>query len=236
MIDYDSPLRSGRKIDYGDRPRTELIDLIRETPDQIFEIGCSTGATGMAIKQKFPDVKYIGMDSDKESAGIAQTRLDEVIVSDIDSVQLNTFGFKKESFDLIICADILEHLYDPWKILFELRDYLTPDGKVIASIPNVQYINNIINLLNGNWKYDVNGGLLDTTHIRFFTLNEIVKMFKGTGYDIKHCSGADPKLKSNKWPTDFDFGKFVLKDVTEEEASRFAVLQYFIIAQRNSHE
>ncbi len=237
MIDYDSPLKSECKIDYGDGPRTELIELIKEAPEQILEIGCSSGATGMAIKQKFPGVKYIGMDSDKELAEIAQTRLDRVIVSDIDKVQLNTVGFKKESVDLIICADILEHLYDPWKILFDLREYLTPNGKIITSIPNIQYINNIINLLHGSWKYDENGGLLDATHIRFFTLNEIVKMFNGTGYEIKHISGAtNPKMHSDTWPNDFDLGKFVIKNVTREEAFKFSVLQYLLVARKVNTE
>ncbi len=236
MIDYESPLKSGC-IDYGDRPRTELIDLIQESPEQILEIGCSSGATGMAIKQKFPDVKYIGMDSNKELAEIAQTRLDRVIVSDIDKVQLDTFGIKKECIDLIICADVLEHLYDPWKILFDLRDYLTPDGKILTSIPNVQYINNIINLLHGVWKYDENGGLLDASHIRFFTMNEIVKMFNGTGYNIMHVSGAtNSKMYSDTWPNDFDLGKFVIKNVTREEAFKFSVLQYLIIAQKDNSE
>jgi len=230
MIDYYSPLKSGCIAEYGDNPRTELIDLIREAPEQMFEIGCGSGATGMAIKRKFPNVIYIGLDSDKEAAEIARTRLDRVIVSDIEKVHLDSFGLKKECFDLIICADILEHLYDPWKTIFELRDYLTPEGKILASIPNVQYINHIINFLHGNWKYDDNG-LLDVTHIRFFTLNEIVKMFTGTGYNIIHCSGAtNPKLNSDTWPKDFDFGKFVLKNVTREEAFKFSVLQYLIIA------
>ncbi len=232
MIDYESPLKSGC-IDYGDVPRTELIELIQEPPEQVLEIGCSSGATGMVIKQKFPDVEYIGMDSNKKLAEIAQTRLDRVIVSDIDKVQLDTLGFKKESIDLIICADVLEHLYDPWKILFDLRGYLTPDGKVLASIPNIQYINNIINLLHGGWKYDENGGLLDATHIRFFTLNEIVKMFKGTGYNIMHVSGVtNPKMHSNTWPNDFDLGKFVLKNITMEEAYKFSVLQYLVVARK----
>ena len=236
MIDFDSPLKSGCIAEYGDNPRTELIDLIQEAPGQILEIGCGSGATGMAIKQKFPDVTYIGLDTDKVATDIARTRLDRVIVSDIEKVHLDSFGLKKEDFDLIICADILEHLYDPWKILFDLRDYLTPDGKILASIPNVQYINHIINFLHGNWKYDDNG-LLDVTHIRFFTLNEIAKMFAGTGYNIIHCSGAtNPKLNSDKWPNDFDFGKFVLKNVTREEAVRFSIDQYFIVSQKVIHE
>ena len=236
MINYDSPLKSECIAEYGDDPRTELIDLIKEAPEQILEIGCSSGATGMAIKQKFPDVKYIGIDTDKESAENAQTRLDKVIIADIEKVQLNTLGFKKECFDLIICADILEHLFDPWKMLYDLREYLTPDGKIFTSIPNVQYINQIINLLHGKWKYE-DHGLLDATHIRFFTLHEIVKMFNGTDYDITHCSGVtNPKMDSDTWPNDFDFGKFVLKNVTKEEAFTFSVLQYLIIAQKANSE
>ncbi len=236
MINYDSPLKSECNIDYGDRPRTEIIGLIQETPGQVLEVGCSSGATGMAIKQKFPDVKYIGIDSDKESAEIAETRLDKVIVTDIDKVHLDTLGFKKECFDLIICADILEHLYDPWKILNDLHGYLEPGGKIIASIPNVQYINQVINLIHGEWKYE-DHGLLDVTHIRFFTLNEIVKMFRGTGYDIKHCCGAtNPKMHSDTWPKDFDFGKFVIKNVTRDEAFKFSVLQYLIVAQKINTE
>ncbi len=232
-IDYYSPLKSRCTAGYGDDPRTELIDLIKETPEHVFEIGCGSGATGMAIKEKFPDVKYIGMDSNKEAAEIAQTRLDKIIVSDIDKVPLDTFGLEKESFDLIICADILEHLYDPWKVIHDLHGYLAPEGKILASIPNAQYINQIINLLHGNWKYE-DYGLLDATHIRFFTLTEIVKMFNGAGYDITHCCGAtNSSMKSDTWPNDFDFGKFVLKNVTREEAFKFSVLQYLIVARKS---
>jgi len=115
-------------------------------------------------------------------------------------------------------------------------DILNRMGKIIASIPNVQYINHIINFLHGNWKYEDNG-LLDATHIRFFTLNEIVKMFNGTGYDIIHCCGAtNPKLKSDTWPNNFDFGKFVLKNVTREEAVRFYISQYLIVSQKVIYE
>ena len=236
MIDYQSPIKPGVKAEYGDNPRTEIIDLIKEVPEQILEIGCSSGATGMAIKQKFPSVKYIGIDSNKEVSEIARTRLDKVIVSDIEKNTLDTFGIGKRCFDIIICADILEHLYDPWKILHSLHEYLMPDGKIFASIPNIQYINHIINSIHGNWKYDDNG-LLDVTHIRFFTLNEIVKMFNGTGYDITHVSGVtNPKMHSDTWPNDFDFGKFVIKNVTREEAFKFSILQYLIIARKVNPE
>ena len=105
--------------------------------------------------------------------------------------------------------------------------------KNFASIPNIQHINIINNLLNGNWAYS-KYGVLDDTHIRFFTLSEIAKMFSDTGYKMIQLSYADPPEVEGveKWPTDMDFGKVVLKNVTKGEATRLFVLQYLIIAQK----
>lgn len=235
MKDYISPLKTDYVSKYDDKPRTELINLIDEPPKRVFEIGCGAGATGLALKQKFQGIEFIGMEPEEKVAQIAQTRLDRVIVSDIEKVQLDTLGLKKEYFDLIICADVLEHLYDPWKTLFVLRDYLKPDGRVIASIPNIQHIDIINNLLKGNWTYS-KYGLLDATHIRFFTLSEIIKMFSGTGYKMIQCShGMQPELERvKKWPADLDLGRVVLKNISREEASKLFVFQYFVIAQKIS--
>ena len=233
MKDYISPLKTDHGAKYDDKPRTELIDLITETPQRVLEIGCGAGATGLALKQKFQDIEYVGVEPDEGAAKIAQTRLDRVICSDIEKVQLDTFGLTKEYFDLIICADVLEHLYDPWKIIFALRNNLVPDGRILASIPNIQHINIINNLINGNWTYS-KYGVLDAAHIRFFTLSEIAKMFSDTGYKMIQLSYADPPEVEGveKWPTDMDFGKVVLKNVTKGEATRLFVLQYLIIAQK----
>jgi 2-polyprenyl-3-methyl-5-hydroxy-6-metoxy-1,4-benzoquinol methylase len=235
MKDYFSPLKTDHGAKYDDKPRTELIDLITETPQRVLEIGCSAGATGLALKQKFQGIEYVGVEPDEGAAKIAQTRLDRVICSDIEKVQLDTFGLTKEYFDLIICADVLEHLYDPWKILFALRNNLVPDGRILASIPNIQHISIINNLLNGHWTYS-KYGLLDATHIRFFTLSEITKMFSDTGYKMIQLSHAvQPEVEGvKKWPADLDFGRVVLKNITEDEASRLFVFQYFIIAQKIS--
>ncbi len=237
MKGYLSPLKADHGTKYEDNPRTVLIDLITETPQRVLEIGCGTGATGLALKQKFQDIEYVGVEPDEGAAKIAQTRLDRVIFSDIEKVQLDTFGLAKGYFDLIICADVLEHLYDPWKILFTLRDNLVPDGRILASIPNIQHMSIINNLVNGNWTYK-NDGLMDATHIRFFTLGEIIKMFSGTGYKMVQCSHVkQPEIENiKKWPTDFDFGRFVLKNVTRDEAFKFSIIQYLIIAQKVNTE
>ncbi len=77
---------------------------------------------------------------------------------------------------------------------------------------------------------------LDATHIRFFTLSKIAKMFSGTGHKMIQLSHVvQPEVEGvKKWPTNLDFGKVVLKNVTKDEASRLFVFQYFIIAQKIS--
>lgn len=231
MKDYTSPLKTGYKDKYNDKPRTDIIDLITESPEYVFEIGCGSGATGAALKQKFPDIKYIGLESEEQAAQVAQTRLDRVIVADIEKANLEDYGVVKSHFDLLICADVLEHLYDPWKTLFVLRGYLKKNGKLIASIPNTQNISLILNLLTGNWTYE-KYGLLDATHIRFFTLNEIARLFSGTGYKVIHViPKLNFKLEDEGWPSDIDLGRVLLKNVTKEEALRLFTFQYLIIAQ-----
>ncbi len=233
MNDYSSPLKTKYTDKFKDRARIELLQLITEKPQRVLEIGCGAGATGYALKQKFKDIEYIGIESEEEAAQIARTRLDKVIVSDIEKAPLETFGLLKEHFDLIICADVLEHLYDPWKTLFVLHEYLKPDGKLLTSIPNIQNISIITNLLKGYWTYEAEG-LLAATHIRFFTLNEVAKMLSGSGYRIIHCSGTtnQPNPEGEEWPRDMDYGKIILKNISKEEASRLHVFQYLIIAQK----
>ncbi|MBF0329836.1 MAG: class I SAM-dependent methyltransferase [Nitrospirae bacterium] len=230
---YYSPLKESHDVKYGDSPRIEIANLITWIPENILEIGCGTGATGQLLKQKFPNLFYKGIELDKTAAELASKRLDNVVVADINRFDAIELGIEKESFDLIICADVLEHLYDPWKTLHDLRDCLRPDGKLIASIPNVQNIDLILQLVNGNWSY-AKHGLLDATHIRFFTLNEIYKLFNGTRYNVIHCfSNRQPGLEEQGWPKDLDLGKIVLKNISLEEAASFFTFQYFVVAEKN---
>ncbi|GJQ58188.1 MAG: methyltransferase domain-containing protein [Candidatus Scalindua sp. AMX11] len=233
MRKYTSPLNIDYETKYGDEPRRDLIQFITVPPQRVLEIGCGAGATGAALKQKFHGVEYTGLESEENVADIARTRLDKVFTGSIEKVQLQSFGLSKEYFDIIICGDVLEHLYDPWKTLSLLHDYLKPKGVILLSIPNVQNINNIINLINGHWTYRENG-LLDATHIRFFTLQEIVKMLSGTGYKLTQCKGVmDPKLQSDTWPKNFNFGNFEIKNMTQREAFNFSSFQYLIVAQKS---
>lgn len=234
MRNYYSPLKKDYSDKYDDTPRSEIVDLIESAPDRVLEIGCGPGATGALIKQKFSMVHYTGLELDGKAAQIAMSRLDRVITADIEHLDFESSGIEKGSLDLIICADVLEHLYDPWKILHVLRDYLVDDGKIIASIPNTQYIDLVLQLLRGSWNYS-GYGLLDATHIRFFTINEINKLFSGTRYKIVTCVNTlKNDFEVDGWPRDLDFGDILLRDVSYEKAISLFTFQYLIVAQKNN--
>lgn len=232
MDSYYSPLK--RKVsDYGDNTRSELLDFIKGDPDRILEIGCGRGAFGTEVKRKYPDVEYTGVELDEKAVEIARSRLNRVIIANIEDINLEQLDINKESFDFIICADVLEHLYDPWQVLFKLHGYLKPEGKILASIPNAQNISLIIELFNGNWTY-TEFGLLDATHIRFFTLNEIFRLFTGTGYKVIECASIlQANLEEDGWPRDLDLGKIVLRQLTKEEAAKLYTFQYIVVAQKS---
>lgn len=232
MEDYTSPLKTEYSAKYDDNPRKDLIKVITGSPEIIFEIGCGSGATGAVLKQKFKNLQYFGLEFVEEAAYVAQTRLDKVIIGNIEKINLDDYGLPKGNIDIIICADVLEHLYDPWKTLFILKDYLKPNGKIVASIPNIQNIDIILKLLSGNWTY-TKYGLLDATHIRFFTLNEIAKLFTNTGYKISDTIPIlNKQIEGNKWPKDLEFEKITLKQITELEAIKLCTFQYIIVAQK----
>jgi len=234
MPDYHSPLSTDYQAKYDDAPRRDLVSLITESPGSVLEIGCGTGATGALIKKKFSGTWYVGGEIDEGAAVIAQRRLDRAFAGNIEQIDLREYGLAKESFDLIICADVLEHLYDPWRVVRVLRDYLKPAGCLLASIPNAQNINLILHLLNGHWTYSKHG-LLDATHIRFFTLSEIVKLFSGTGYEIVRCANnLQQEPEGEGWPRDLALGRVLLRDISREEAERLYTFQYLIIARKRA--
>jgi 2-polyprenyl-3-methyl-5-hydroxy-6-metoxy-1,4-benzoquinol methylase len=98
-----------------------------------------------------------------------------------DPLILN-LGTKK--YDVIICADILEHLIYPEKILFTFKKYLKKNGRIIISLPNIGFILNRIHLLQGKWEYQ-EFGCRDKTHLRFYTINSGIEMVKSANLQIQ---------------------------------------------------
>jgi trans-aconitate methyltransferase len=168
--------------DYYDHPRGPLLDLFPHAPARLLDVGCGSGATGALAKARWPGVHVTGIEIVPEAAERAALRLDRVIAGSAETLDLSGAGL--ENFDGVILADVLEHLTDPWGFLERLRGVLAPGAVVAASIPNVANLWLLDELAAGRFDY-TDDGLLDRTHIRFFTRKTIAALFERTGYAIE---------------------------------------------------
>lgn len=166
---------------YYQMNRPDVAKLIPNTCKRILEVGCGYGGLGRLLKVRGNVQMHgveINLDADKHLQGI----YDSYVIGNIETIDI---VFPPEYFDCIVLADVLEHLIDPWSVLRNLTSYLKTDGYVIASIPNIRNLALLYNLLvRGTWKY-TDSGLLDRTHLRFFTRKEISHLFDQAGLEIE---------------------------------------------------
>lgn len=223
-----------------DHVQAGLLDLIDHEPRLVLDVGCYCGATGETVKRRWPGATVIGIEPLAEAAELAIARIDRVITGTLESVDFDAAGIAPKTVDTIILADVLEHMFNPWHALQRLRTLLTDDGVVLASIPNVRNLGLIHNLVNGSWTYQ-GGGLLDITHIRFFTLAEVHKMFAQTGFAVTEVEhNVDPALSQlwNLEPAEekatIQLGSLVLNQVSPADRKELATLQFYIKATKSA--
>ena len=230
---------SGTHLEFLDRDYVPvlLLDLITAEPRRVLDVGCYCGATGESIKQRWPGAKVTGIEPLTEAAREAGKRIDRVINKTVEAA-FEDAGFAPGSFDAILFADVLEHLYNPWAALERARDLLADDGFVFASIPNVRNLGLIEKLVNGHWTYE-GSGLLDITHIRFFTLAEAHDLFAQTGFRVVQVShGVDPALaplwnvETENDAADVQLGTLVIKAVSRADRQELATRRFYIKAEK----
>jgi len=168
--------------DYYGRLNPDLLSRIPGSARRIVEVGCGAGALGAEVRKRNPDAHYLGVEI-MEAAGLrARAVLSDVLIGDAGSAAILD-RVPDGMADLLIFADVLEHLIDPWQVLAAYRAKLKPGGLCIACIPNIQHWSILLGLLSGKWSY-ADEGLLDRTHLRFFTIDSAVDLFRGAGFDI----------------------------------------------------
>ena len=172
----------GVNLDYSAFVRYELLKYVdMHLPDlSVLEFGCALGGNLMQIKWRNRGASLFGVELNPHAAKIAAS-FGNVTAADAESMDFDALQGK---FDYVIAGDVIEHLKNPWAFLRNAGKTLKPQGTFIASLPNVAHISNVYNLLLGFWNYE-DAGILDRTHLRFFTKDSIFHMFADAGFRIE---------------------------------------------------
>ena len=174
----------------------------------VLDIGCATGVVARALKEL--GCRVTGVEVSDDMAREAARHADEVVVGDISRAE--TREKLAGPYDCIVFADVLEHLVDPWETLRWARELLADGGCVLASIPNVAYYEVRFGLLAGRFEY-TRFGILDDTHLRFFTLKTAKQLFIDSGYtvsEVARVNAGKRRIPARIWPEMFAL-QFVLK-------------------------
>ena len=180
----------GFTAEYSMLVREDLLNLVdwQQEGISVLDIGCSCGGNLMAIRAKCPDAELYGIELNQSAAAVAEV-FGQIKAMDAEKMDEPAW---RERFDYVITADLLEHLNDPWQAVSNIYKLLKPGGALLASLPNVQHISVVMDLLHGFWHYE-EAGILDRTHLRFFTRNSVAEMIVQAGFkDVKIVSKQIP--------------------------------------------
>lgn len=169
--------------DYFSAARKEILELMPKFSKRVLEIGCGSGQTLELIKHLKLCESTVGIELFEQAAQSASQRVDKVYQLDIEREAVpSDLG----QFELILILDVLEHLVDPWAVLRRIHcDHLKPGGKMIISLPNARHFTCVAPLvINGEFNYQERG-VLDKTHLRFFTQKSGERMLDGAGLSIE---------------------------------------------------
>ncbi len=163
---------------------------------RVLEVGCAYGATLAYLKAERGAHEVIGIEYVEDVAKVAASdrRLDAVHCMDIQS---QIIPYPAEYFDCIIASHVLEHLQDPWGVLEKMLVHLRPGGTFVCALPNVRYLPVVADLvLRGNFEYKPSG-VLDRTHLRFFTLASMRELLETAGLRIDSFNPEIHGLKAS---------------------------------------
>jgi SAM-dependent methyltransferase len=175
---------------YYDNINRELLSVVDPCATRIAEFGCGAGGLARAIRAKCTaPVHYVGIELVAEQLTKAGAAIDHALVRNLDKVPDwladadMASALPLESFDHVIFGDVLEHLYSPEKVLQQAVARLRPGGSVLACIPNVQHWGVLSQLIRGHWP-QLDSGLFDRTHIRWFALRDMLKLLRVAGLTV----------------------------------------------------
>lgn len=163
---------------------TGILISIMKKNRRMLDIGCGTGTITSVLKDAL-SLSVLGVEPHPERAEQARKEGLDVVTGVYDQV----FSQENGKFDYVLFADVLEHLVDPVEILKEVKGSLLPNGRVLASIPNVAHWTVRVQLLFGRFDYKPTG-IMDATHLRWFTRKSVRRLFEAAGYEVEELRAA----------------------------------------------
>lgn len=157
---------------------SEAVSACLPTGGRLLDIGCGTG--NLLAQFKDQASWRAGIELSARACSAAREVADEVVNASIES---DAFPFDPRSFDVVVCADVIEHLADPGVALAKAVRWCRSGGAVVVSVPNIAYWKSRIRLMKGTWKYE-DVGIFDDTHLRFFTGVSLRSLLKEHGLEV----------------------------------------------------
>ena len=228
---------------YSGGPSLSTLDLLVEEPKFILDVGCSSGDFASNVKQRFPQSRVWGVEPNEAAARLAARRIDRVLCQMIENIDWRREGVRRGDIDTVFLFDVLEHTYDPWKTMLTLRNLVSEQAQLIVSLPNVRNALLIQDLISGYWRYR-RAGLLDITHIRFFTYNDMCRMFYQTGFRVvatasTHCPQSAAilrKHKDGKFPQTVELESASITVHSAEDLTSLCTVQHVFTLQPANYD
>ena len=190
------PLRYDGHADAPQEVARMLADLV-PVGSRVLDVGCGTGSVSRIIADS-RDAQIIGIEPDSHRAAAARARGVEVHEAPFTPGVLQAL----ELFDVVMFADVLEHVAEPGPFLQWAQRALLPGGRVIASVPNVAHWSVRMDLLRGRFEYQP-FGIRDATHLRWFTAESVKQLFESNGLrvvSLEHTAGVTlPEYEVRPW-------------------------------------
>jgi 2-polyprenyl-3-methyl-5-hydroxy-6-metoxy-1,4-benzoquinol methylase len=207
-------------------PRSEMVRFVDDTTHDILDVGCSSGVFGRGVKTLHPTVRLVGVEPNAAAAELAQQHYEDVVIGTFPEA-LKALS-AAAVFDVIFFNDVLEHMTNPEAALRAALGRLKPGGIVVSSIPNIRHVSVLGPLvLQGRWRYR-DSGLLDRTHVYFFTEDSIRSLYAAEGWHIVEMTTINlavrPGRKTPGWVR-------ALTRLTRGRSDAFFAMQYVTVAR-----
>ena len=205
---------------YFRNERPEMLAFVPKDARLILDVGCGSGTFGAALRRELPGAEVWGVEPDPVAQQEASKQLDRSFAGSFDE----RLGLQEAHFDAVVFNDSLEHFPDhvpPLKLAHQL---LKPGGSLVASIPNVRYWPHLRRyVFGGDWRYE-DSGILDRTHLRFFTLRSIERTLKEAAFEASRVEGITPCWQGTRLKVSRALMPAAMQDIL--------YLQFAVVARR----